>query len=65
VASRKHVTSIFQKLHLPVAADTHCRVPAVVAFLQSWPAPRESTGVVSHTEAASEPHFAWTGAVRA
>ena len=31
----KHVTSIFQKLHLPVAADTHRRVRAVVAFLQS------------------------------
>jgi hypothetical protein len=31
----KHVTSILQKLHLPVAADTHRRVLAVVAFLQS------------------------------
>jgi DNA-binding CsgD family transcriptional regulator len=31
----KHVTSIFQKLHLPVAANTHRRVLAVVAFLQS------------------------------
>jgi DNA-binding NarL/FixJ family response regulator len=31
----KHVTSIFQKLHLPVAADTHRRVLAVVTFLQS------------------------------
>jgi DNA-binding NarL/FixJ family response regulator len=31
----KHVTSILQKLRLPVAADTHRRVLAVVAFLQS------------------------------
>ena len=31
----KHVTSIFQKLRLPVAAETHRRVLAVVAFLQS------------------------------
>jgi DNA-binding NarL/FixJ family response regulator len=31
----KHVTSIFQKLRLPVAANTHRRVLAVIAFLQS------------------------------
>ena len=31
----KHVTGIFQKLRLPVAPDTHRRVLAVVAFLQS------------------------------
>jgi len=31
----KHVTGIFQKLRLPVAAETHRRVLAVVAFLQS------------------------------
>ena len=31
----KHVTGIFQKLRLPVAADTHRRVLAVVAFLRS------------------------------
>jgi hypothetical protein len=29
------VTSSFQKLRPPVAADTHRRVLAVVAFLQS------------------------------
>ena len=31
----KHVTSIFQKLQLPVAGDTHRRVLAVVTFLES------------------------------
>lgn len=31
----KHVTSISQKLRLPVATDTHRRVLAVIAFLQS------------------------------
>ena len=31
----KHVTSIFQKLRLPVAPDTHRRVLAVVTLLQS------------------------------
>jgi DNA-binding NarL/FixJ family response regulator len=31
----KHVTGVFQKLRLPVAADTPRRVLAVVAFLQS------------------------------
>lgn len=31
----KQVTSIFQELRLPVATDTHRRVLAVVAFLQS------------------------------
>jgi DNA-binding NarL/FixJ family response regulator len=31
----KHVTGIFQKLRLPVAPETHRRVLAVVAFLQS------------------------------
>jgi DNA-binding NarL/FixJ family response regulator len=34
-AVEKHVSAIFQKLNLPVAADTHRRVLAVLAFLQS------------------------------
>jgi DNA-binding NarL/FixJ family response regulator len=34
-AVEKHVTSIFQKLHLPAAGDTHRRVLAVLTFLRS------------------------------
>lgn len=34
-AVEKHVTSIFQKLHLPAAANTHRRVLAVLTYLRS------------------------------
>jgi DNA-binding NarL/FixJ family response regulator len=34
-AVQKHVTSIFQKLTLPAAAEDHRRVLAVLAFLRS------------------------------
>ncbi len=34
-AVEKHVTSIFQKLHLAAAGDTHRRVLAVLTYLRS------------------------------
>ena len=61
----KHVTSIFQKLRLPVAAGhpparaRRRRLPAVLT------ASRRVGGVASHTQAANQPHFGVAAGVRA